>query len=160
MMGFFHVFLPSVRDITSFASQEGLHKLLISHKLPVHDEFGGANSMPRGKKVTNMDIPSTMPPAASAEEREKMLISLAYNLLEKRLLDGSASSQEVTSIIKMGTMRERLERDNLMKKNELLTAQTEVARSQKNAEAAAQRAIDAIMRYRGGSQTEEDETIF
>ena len=116
--------------------------------------------MPRGKKVTNMDIPSTMPPAASAEEREKMLISLAYNLLEKRLLDGSASSQEVTSIIKMGTMRERLERDNLMKKNELLTAQTEVARSQKNAEAAAQRAIDAIMRYRGRSQAEEDETIF
>ena len=116
--------------------------------------------MSRGKKVTNIDIPSTMPPAASAEEREKMLISLAYNLLEKRLLDGSASSQEVTSIIKMGTMRERLERDNLMKKNELLTAQTEVARSQKNAEAAAQRAIDAIMRYRGGSQTEEDETIF
>lgn len=116
--------------------------------------------MPRGKKVTNMDIPSVMPPAASAEEREKMLISLAYNLIEKRLLDGSASSQEVVSIIKMGTMREKLERDNLTKKNELLTAQTEVARSQKNAEAAAERAIEAIMRYRGGERPEENENVF
>lgn len=116
--------------------------------------------MPRGKKVTNMDVPSVMPPAASAEERENMLISLAYNLVEKRLLDGSASSQEVVTILRMGTMRERLERDNLSKKNELLTAQTEVARSQKNAEAAAERAIEAIMRYRGGSSVDEDETVF
>ena len=116
--------------------------------------------MPRGKKVTNMDVPSVMPPAASAEERENMLISLAYNLVEKRLLDGSASSQEVVTILRMGTMRERLERDNLSKKNELLTAQTEVARSQKNAEAAAERAIEAIMRYRGGSSVDEDEAVF
>lgn len=116
--------------------------------------------MPRGKKVTNMDVPSVMPPAASAEERENMLISLAYNLVEKRLLDGSASSQEVVTILRMGTMRERLERDNLSKKNELLTAQTEVARSQKNAEAAAERAIEAIMRYRGGSPVDEDEAVF
>ena len=117
--------------------------------------------MPRGKKVTNMNIPSTLPPASSMEEREKMLVSLAYNLVEKRLLDGSASSQEVVSIIRLGTMREKLERDNLKKKNELLTAQTEAARAQNQAEDATDRVIKAILRYRGeSSPDEEDEELF
>ena len=116
--------------------------------------------MPRSKKVTDMETSYNMPPAASGEEREKMLVSLAYDLVERRLLDGSASSQEVVTILKLGTMRERLERDNLERKNELLTAQADAARSQKRAEVAAEKAIEAILRYRGGGKIDEEEELY
>lgn len=47
--------------------------------------------------------------ALTPEGRENQLIDLAVSLVEKRLLEGTASSQEVTTILKLGTTRARLE---------------------------------------------------
>jgi hypothetical protein len=48
-------------------------------------------------------------PALNPEARENQLISLAIDLVEQRLLDGTASSQETTHFLKLGSMKARLE---------------------------------------------------
>ena len=47
-------------------------------------------------------------PAKTPEGRENQLISLAVNLAEKQLQEGTASSQVITHFLKLGTERERL----------------------------------------------------
>ena len=46
-----------------------------------------------------------MRPALSPEARENQLISLAVDLAEQQLIDGSASSQVITHFLKLGTTR-------------------------------------------------------
>lgn len=77
--------------------------------------------MPR--RTTNPDHASdapVRPPAATLEAREDQLIILATDLAEKRLRDGSASSQETVHFLKLGSSRERLEQERLRKENILL----------------------------------------
>ena len=59
-------------------------------------------------------------PASSPEAREKQLISLAVNLAEKQLMEGTASSQVITHYLKLGSTREQLETEIREKKKELI----------------------------------------
>jgi hypothetical protein len=77
--------------------------------------------MPR--RAHNPDHASTAPPlptASTPEERENQLIGLATDLIEKRLRDGSASSQETVHYAKLGSTREKLEQERLRRENILL----------------------------------------
>ena len=47
--------------------------------------------------------------ALTPEAREKQLIALAMDVAEERLRNGTASSQEVTHFLKLGSMREQKE---------------------------------------------------
>ena len=93
-------------------------------------------------------------PALTPEARENQLISLATDLVEQRLLDGTASAQEVTHFLKLGTMKERLEREKLEEENKLLRAKTASIESNKRIEELYAEAISAMKRYSG--QVEED----
>lgn len=83
----------------------------------------------------------------TAEDAEDELISLAVDVARRRLLDGSASNQLVSEIIKMGTVKERLQKEKLQKENELLRAKTESLKSQKNMEELYAKAIEAMRSY-------------
>ena len=48
-------------------------------------------------------------PALSPEARENQLIALAVDLVEQRLIDGTASSQETTHFLKLGSTKNQLE---------------------------------------------------
>jgi hypothetical protein len=48
-------------------------------------------------------------PATTPEEREKLLQSKAFDLAEKQLDSGNASSQIISMLIKGGGVREQLE---------------------------------------------------
>ena len=54
--------------------------------------------------------PKRIRPALTPEAREDQLIALATNLAEKQLMDGTASSQVITHYLKMGSTKERIER--------------------------------------------------
>ena len=99
-------------------------------------------------------------PPMTAEDAEDELISLAVDVARRRLLDGSASNQLVSEIIKMGTVKERLQKEKLQKENELLRAKTESIKSQKNMEELYARAIEAMRSYSPTpyevEETEED----
>ena len=46
-------------------------------------------------------------PALTPEARENQLIALATDLVEKRLIEGTASSQETTHFLKLATTKSK-----------------------------------------------------
>ena len=75
-------------------------------------------------------------PALTPEARENQLISLSERLAEKQLREGTASSQVIVHYLRLGTMRERLERDKLKYETELLKSKKEAIDSENSSSAA------------------------
>ena len=89
------------------------------------------------------------PPAKTVEGRENQLIALAVDLAEKQLADGSASSQVISHYLKLGSTRERLEKEILEQQKDLLVAKAESIRSAKKIEELYKNALDAMKNYGG-----------
>jgi hypothetical protein len=90
-----------------------------------------------------------MRPALNPETREGQLISLAVDLAEQHLRDGTASSQVITHYLKLGSTKERLEKEKLIEENKLLRAKTEAIESSKDMKKLYEEAIEAMRRYGG-----------
>ena len=103
-----------------------------------------------GKAKVSGDIRQTRP-ALTPEARENQLISAAVNLAEKQLLEGTASSQVITHYSKLGSSKERLEKEKLERENELLRARTEALQSAQRVEELYANALDAMRRYNGSN---------
>lgn len=95
------------------------------------------------------------PPARTPEARENQLIDAAVALAEKQLSDGTASAQVITHYLKLGSTKERLEKEKLTRENELLQAKTEALQSAKRIEELYANALNAMRAY-GGTKEEED----
>lgn len=89
------------------------------------------------------------PPAITQEAREKQVIAMAYDLAEKQIREGTASSQVITHFLKIGSQRERLERARLEEENRLLRAKTEKLESDSKLEALYAEALQAMKEYAG-----------
>jgi hypothetical protein len=87
--------------------------------------------------------------AIDPEVREKQLIALSYNLAEERLLNGTASAQEVCHFLKLGSMEKQLELEKLKNENALLAKKVEVLDAQKDTEQRYIEAIEAMKTYSG-----------
>lgn len=88
-------------------------------------------------------------PALSPEARENQLIALAVDLAEKQLMEGTASSQVITHYLKLGTTKEKIEREIMEKQKELLEAKAENLRSAKKVEELYINALNAMKNYSG-----------
>ena len=110
-------------------------------------------------KTTTLNSKSTrkIRPALTPEARENQLISLAVDLVEQRLLDGTASSQETTHFLKLGSTKARLEKEKLEEENKLLRAKTENLESQKRVEELYSEALKAMRDYAGYGSEEQDD---
>lgn len=97
-------------------------------------------------------------PALTPEARENQLIYLATNLAEQQLLDGTASSQVITHYLKLGSTKERIEKEILEKQKELIEAKTESLQSAKRIEELYANAITAMRRYSGHGGDTDDES--
>ena len=113
--------------------------------------------MPKGKAASSSEARSKMRPALSPEARESQLISLAVDLAEKQLRDGTASSQVVTHYLKLGSTKEKIEREILEKQKELIEAKTKNIISSSEAKELYANALAAFRRYSGAGGDEEDE---
>lgn len=89
------------------------------------------------------------PPATTPEARENQMIAAAIDLAEKQLLDGTASSQVITHFLKLGSTTAMLEKRNLEKQTELLTAKTDAIQSGKRVEELYINALNAMKTYSG-----------
>lgn len=83
----------------------------------------------------------------SADEAEDQLVSLAVNLAMERLQDGTASNQLIAEVLKLGTAKERLQKEKLRKENELLAAKTESIRAQQSSEEFQARVLRSLHSY-------------
>lgn len=109
------------------------------------------------KKEKNSKCERKIRPALTPEARENQLISLAVDLAEKQLLEGTASSQVITHYLKLGTTKEKLEREILEKQKELIEAKTENLQSAKRIEELYKNALDAMKNYSGHMTESEDD---
>ena len=94
-------------------------------------------------------------PAVSIEARENQLISRAIDLAEQQIMDGTASSQVITHFLKLGSVRERLERERLEEENRLLKAKTKALENAEEIKVLYEQALKAMRNY--GGQGDEDE---
>lgn len=90
-------------------------------------------------------------PAATPEERENQMISLAFDRAEQQLRDGTASAQVITHFLKLGTVKNEIELEKLRRENDLLAAKTQAIESQENIEKLYANAIEAMKKYRGSN---------
>lgn len=96
------------------------------------------------------------PPPMTTEARENQLISLAMDLAEQQLRDGTASAQVIAHYLRLGTQKDKLEREMLEAKNELLNAKTEAIKAAERSEALYAEAIKAFRTYGGYGDDEEE----
>lgn len=97
-----------------------------------------------------------MRPALTVEARENQLVSLAVDLAEQQLREGTASSQVITHYLKLGSTKERLEKEKLERENELLRAKTESLQSMKHIEELYANALNAMRNYNGSADVEDE----
>lgn len=88
-------------------------------------------------------------PATTPEGRENEVVSLAIDLAEQQIRDGTASSQVITHFLKLGSTREQLEQERLRHENELTKVKIEAIESQKRVEELYKEALDAMRAYAG-----------
>lgn len=94
-------------------------------------------------------------PALTPEARENQMISLAIDLAEEQLRDGTASSQVITHFLKLGTTKAELEKEKLAQENKLLQAKTENLQSMARMEELYAEAIKAMQNYSGNGEPDE-----
>ena len=112
--------------------------------------------MPK-QKISNIERHRKMPPARTPEARENQMISLAIELAEKQLMEGTASSQVITHFLKLGSTKEKIEKEILEKQKDLITAKTEALQSHKKIEELYGDALNAMRRYSGNQIIEMNE---
>lgn len=93
--------------------------------------------------------------AISPKARENQIISAAYDLAERRILNGTASSQEIIHFLKMGSEKEKLERIKLEEENRLLRQKTKSLEASSNIEQLLKEGLNALSHYRS-NDSEDD----
>lgn len=111
--------------------------------------------MPKGKAVRSSGSSGMMRPALSPEARENQLVALATDLAEKQLREGTASSQVITHYLKLGSSKERIEKEILEKQKELIEAKTENLQSVKRIDELYSQALDAMRSYSGHGEPDD-----
>ena len=95
-------------------------------------------------------------PALTPEAQENRMISLAMDLAEQQLRDGTASSQLITEFVKRGSTKARLEKEMMEEQKALMIAKRESLEAAQRIESLYEDAIKAMRHYGGhGDQDEE-----
>lgn len=110
--------------------------------------------MGRRKKVPIEEVPvpeispkSRFRKARSLERREDQLIALAYDVVEERMRNGTATSQETVEFLKRGSTKARLEKEIMEEQKKYMKAKTEAIESAKRIEALYEDAMSAFRSY-------------
>lgn len=105
---------------------------------------------PRQRRGSSDEPPlPRLRPVTTPEARENQLIALSYDVAERRLRDGTASAQEVTHFLKLGSSREKLEQQRLVLENGFLEQKTEALKAQARVEELIGDALNAMRGYSG-----------
>lgn len=106
-------------------------------------------------KAANSNPLPKLRPALSPEARENQMIALAMDLVEQRLRDGTASSQETTHFLKAASQKTKLELENIRLNNELTAAKTKAIGDSAEIKVLYEDALKAMRRYQGQGEPDE-----
>lgn len=96
-------------------------------------------------------------PALTPEARENQLISLAVDLAEQQLMDGTATSQVITHYLKLGSSKNKLEQEILKEQAKLIKAKTENLEAIQRQDELYKEALEAMRRYSPQNWNENDD---
>lgn len=88
-------------------------------------------------------------PAQTVEDRENELVKSATDLAAQQLADGTASPSVITHFLRLGSVREQLERRKLLKENEMMDVKMAAIEASERREQEYAEAINALRRYKG-----------
>lgn len=97
----------------------------------------------------------SIPPATTQEGSENRMAALALKLAEKRLMNGTASAQEIVYFAKEGSRTAKTELEILEQQKALISAKTESIRANKRSDEMYAEAIAAMKDYSGGGSYQE-----
>jgi hypothetical protein len=86
-------------------------------------------------------------PAMSLKGREDQIIAMAYDEVERRIANGTATGPELVHFLKRGSPKEQLEMELLEKEKSLLDAKVAQINDQKTREEMYVKAIAAMKSY-------------
>lgn len=89
------------------------------------------------------------PPAKTLEGREDQLVAAAYDLVERRIAEGTASAQETVHFLKAGSRINQYQLDKLKNENEVLKTRVKEMESRRSQEELLERALAAFKGYSG-----------
>lgn len=89
------------------------------------------------------------PPATTLEGRNDQLIAAAFDLVEKRIHNGTASAQETVHFLKLGSSLNRLQEEKVRKEALMLEVRAEEMKNRNNGEELMERALAAFRGYSG-----------
>ena len=95
------------------------------------------------------------PPGKTIEAREQQLIHEAMNEAERRILDGTATSQMLVHFLKQGSVSEKLNQEQTRNQNQLLLAKVQAIENQQKQIELYEQALRAMQRYSGRGESEE-----
>ena len=113
--------------------------------------------MPKVKSVRSSGSTSRGRKPITPEARENQMIALAMDLVERRLREGTASSQETTHFLKLGSSKAVYELERLQEENKLLRAKTDAIKAAEEDKVAYQEVIRALRDYGGKGDPEDYE---
>ena len=113
--------------------------------------------MAKGKSKTPDNSTMDMRPGLTPEAEENQIIAMAYREVKRRIADGTASSQELTHFLRIGSSKARLENERLMEENKLLRAKTKALESAEDMKELYAEAIKAMASYQGHGDPDEYE---
>lgn len=111
--------------------------------------------MAKAKPTGSYSAPRRGRPALTPEARENQMASLAMDLVEQRLRDGTASSQETTHFLKLVSSKAMLEKEKLKVENALIKAKEEQIYSMKSQEELLEKAMRAFSVYKGQGEPDD-----
>ena len=106
--------------------------------------------MGRRKKLDGSSSPQ-FSPASNAEERENQMISLAVNLAEQQLREGTASSQVIVHYLKLASTRNKLEEEKIKYETAMLQAKKDALNKSGQLQELMDNALEAFRSYSGNT---------
>jgi hypothetical protein len=115
-----------------------------------------AVTMAKAKIVSSSEKAQKRRPALSPEAQENRMISYAMDLAEKQLMEGTASSQVITHFLKLGSTKERIEKEILEKQKDLIEAKTKAYAASDEIKELYANALKAMKTYSGQDDSDDE----
>ena len=111
--------------------------------------------MAKVKTAASTNTKPPLRPALTPEARWSQMTALAMDLVEQRLRDGTASSQETTQFLKHASLKAQAELEKIKLENELTVAKTKALERDDEMKELCENAIRAMRNYQGVGDPDE-----
>lgn len=100
------------------------------------------------------------PPATTLEGREQQLTAAAYDLVEQRIANQTASAQETVHFLRVGSSEKQAQLEKLKGENDLLKSRIKELESRTSGESMYAEALAAFRGYSGADPVDPDAEFF